>query len=158
MMLNQSSLAYLAIGIVLLFLAFHNIATKIFAKPDRFQIQITSASPSQQDENDSNQSRPADDQDNQKLSPYEERAIIEAKLEAQNLDKWCREFERQELGRYFKQKFNQYEYARQLKESVNVEGRRQRLVNEILSQRARQMNPLIQQSIATQGYQNRMFA
>jgi hypothetical protein len=87
------------------------------------------------------------------LSPEEERAMIETELEARNLDKWCREFEKQELSRYFKERFNQHEYARQLEESAFVEARRQSLANELVSRR--DMNYMLRQNVGVQkiGYQ-----
>jgi len=138
MMSNESFVTYLGAGISFLLMAFYNPIRKRFGdKPS--MVQFNASQPKENHSISLNPEPPI-------LPPEEDRATIEAKLEARNLDKWCREFEKQELARYFKERFNQYEYSRQMKESIFLEQRKQRLVEEMMNRRQLEMTATTQQN------------
>lgn len=69
---------------------------------------------------------------NPPLSAEEERNRIEAQLEARNRDRWCREFEEQEVARQFRQKYFQQELEKHFNEEAKDEQeRRMRLQMQI---------------------------
>jgi len=123
MTLSQGTLVCLTIGVVAIFVAFHNLMIKMIANR-RKVIQLPAPAPSA----DSNPS--AQDTFDIESSPEEEQANIEAQIEAQNLDKWCRDFEKQELAQYFRERYIHYETARQLKEYAMMEERRRTILTE----------------------------
>jgi hypothetical protein len=55
------------------------------------------------------------------LSPEEQRYRLEAQLESQYRDEWAKDFEEQEQERYFREKFIEYENARQMEEARTIE-------------------------------------
>jgi len=55
------------------------------------------------------------------LSPEEQRYRLESQLESQYRDEWAKDFEEQEQERYFREKFVEYEQARQWEEANSIE-------------------------------------
>lgn len=59
------------------------------------------------------------------LSPEEQRYRLEAQLENQYRDEWAKDFEEQEQERYFREKFVEYEQARQMEEAAQIDQMKQ---------------------------------
>jgi hypothetical protein len=63
------------------------------------------------------------------LTAEEQLKRVEALLEAQNREQWCREFEEQETARHFREKFCELEFNRQFDEAWKLEEAQSTLIN-----------------------------
>jgi hypothetical protein len=105
MSLSEGTCLCLLLGIVALILAIKNITTyQMVPVPLQVPIQVCGAS-----------SAPGST-----LTAEEERERLEAQLEAQHREEWCRKFEEEEVERRFREKFCQHEYNRQYDEAEKL--------------------------------------
>lgn len=119
MPLNEGTCICLLFGIVSFILLIRNLANR----------KTTLSRPNQESEIASTKASAPAAPSTPVLTAEDQLKRVEALLEAQNREKWCREFEEQETARYFREKFCELEFNRQFDEARKLEEAQNTLID-----------------------------